>query len=108
MVSPQSPVFPASQVQTVAAPSSAAELAQPVPSGREWLTAFADAGVREVFEHLAVHSIVTEDEATRMLGSPRALRSFSKAFETLVEKAPFAARIETVGGIKRYVREGHK
>lgn len=108
MESAQSPVFPASQVQTVAAPSSAAELALPVPSGREWLTAFADAGVREVFEHLAVHSIVTEDEATRMLGSPRALRSFSKAFETLVEKAPFAARIETVGGIKRYVREGHK
>lgn len=102
-------VSPASQVQTaVASQSAAAEPAQAFPSGREWLMAFTDPGVRELFEHLAAHSIVTEDEATRMLGSPRALRSFSKAFETLVEKAPFAARIETVSGVKRYVREGHK
>ena len=52
--------------------------------------------------------IVTEDEAARMLGGPRALRSFSKEFEAHVKKAPFSARIENVGGVKRYVREGQK
>ena len=43
-----------------------------------------------------------------MLGGPRALRSFSKEFEAHVKKAPFSARIENVGGVKRYVREGQK
>ena len=77
-------------------------------SGQEWLLEFTSPGVRNLFAHLAQHGIVTEDEAARMLGGPRALRSFSKEFEAHVKKAPFSARIENVGGVKRYVREGQK
>ena len=79
-----------------------------MPAGQEWLLAFANPGVRDLFAHLAQHGIVTEDEATRMLGGPRALRTFSKELETHVEKAPFMVRIDNVGGVKRYVREGQK
>lgn len=75
---------------------------------RAWLQEFTDPGVREVFAHLEAHGVVTEDEAARMLGGPRALRRFSNNFESYVKKAPFLARIDTVGGVKRYVREGQK
>jgi hypothetical protein len=80
----------------------------PKPAARAWLEAFADAGVRELFEHLAAHGVVTSDQATRMLGSERGLRRFSMAFEEHVKKVPFIVRIETVGGVKRYVREGQE
>ena len=83
--------------------------ATPTPApGQEWLLAFENPGVRDLFAHLAHHGIVTEDEAARMLGGPRALRSFSRELEVHVKKAPFAVRIDNVGGVKRYVREGQK
>lgn len=71
-----------------------------------WLDDFVDPGVRQVFEHLAAHGAVTESEALGMLGSARALRSFSLKFEAFAERAPFGVRIDVVAGIKRYVREG--
>lgn len=92
---------PATAPPLPAAPST-------VPAAQEWLLEFTNPGVRNLFAHLAQHGIVTEDEAARMLGGPRALRSFSKEFEAYVKKAPFSARIENVGGVKRYVREGQK
>ena len=75
----------------------------PVP---EWLLQFPEGGVRQVFEHLAAHGVVTESEATKMLGGPRELRSFAREFDKLVALSPFRVRIETVAGVKRYVREG--
>lgn len=80
----------------------------PKPAARAWLEAFADAGVRELFEHLAAHGVVTEDQAAKMLGGARGVRRFSGAFEEHIKKAPFIVRIETVGGVKRYVREGQE
>lgn len=71
-----------------------------------WLEALPEGGPRRVFKHLAEHGTVTEPEAVNMLGSPRAFRRFTLSFEKLVKKAPFAVRIDTVGGVKRYVREG--
>jgi hypothetical protein len=88
------------------APAAAPE--PPKPAGRAWLEAFTDAGVRELFEHLAVHGVVTEDQAAKILGGARAVRRFSNAFDEYAKKAPFVARIETVGGVKRYVREGQE
>ena len=79
-----------------------------MPAAQDWLLQFSNPGVRDLFAHLAQHGIVTEDEATRMLGGPRALRSFSKELEAHVTKAPFTVRIDNVGGVKRYVREGQK
>lgn len=89
------------------APAAAPEPAKK-PAGRAWLEAFTDAGVRELFEHLAVHGVVTEDQAAKILGGARAVRRFSNAFDEYAKKAPFVARIETVGGVKRYVREGQE
>jgi hypothetical protein len=86
----------------------AAEAPKPAATGRAWLEAFADAGVRELFEHLAAHGVVTEDQAAKMLGGARGVRRFSGAFEEHIKKAPFIVRIETVGGVKRYVREGQE
>ena len=88
------------------APAAAPE--PPKPAGRAWLEAFTDPGVRELFEHLAVHGVVTEDQAAKILGGARAVRRFSNAFDEYAKKAPFVARIETVGGVKRYVREGQE
>jgi hypothetical protein len=101
------------RVEPPAAPVSAkapvaAEAPKPAATGRAWLEAFADAGVRELFEHLAAHGVVTEDQAAKMLGGARGVRRFSGAFEEHIKKAPFIVRIETVGGVKRYVREGQE
>lgn len=72
----------------------------------DWLSALADAGVRQVFEHLASYGAVTETEAAAMLGGQRAVRRFALKFEEYAALAPFGVRIDVVGGVKRYVREG--
>lgn len=73
---------------------------------RGWLTEFSDAGLRQLFEHLAVHGVVTESEASDMLGGPRGVRRFATQFEEHARKAPFAVRIDVVAGVKRFVRQG--
>jgi hypothetical protein len=80
--------------------------APPVRNDRGWLSNIEDEGVRQLFAHLDAHGTVTEVEAAGMLGGPRGLRRFSSAFEQFVARAPFGVRIETVAGVKRYVREG--
>lgn len=75
-------------------------------SNTSWLEQFPDSGVRQVFEHLAAHGTVTENEASAMLGGARGLRRFAVQFEAYAQKAPFGVRIEVVAGVKRYVREG--
>jgi hypothetical protein len=49
---------------------------------------------------------VTETEVTQMLGSARESRKFSRQFEQHAASAPFTIRIDSVSGVKRYVREG--
>ena len=78
------------------------------PASRDWLNDYDDPGVRQVFEHIAVHGVITEREATGMLGGPRAMRQFAIKFDDHASKAPFGIRIESAGGEKRYVREGTK
>lgn len=72
-----------------------------------WLEELPEGGVRQIFEHLAAHGTVTENEAATMLGGARGLRRFALQFEALVQKAPWAVRIDVVAGVKRYVREGN-
>ncbi len=83
---------------------------EPVPNStrpqRDWLQKFSDSGVRQLFEHLAVHGAVTESEACTMLDGQRALRKFAREFEDLAKNAPFSVRIDVIAGVKRYVREG--
>lgn len=75
-------------------------------AGGDWLAELPEGGVRQVFEHLAAHGTVTEGEAAGILGGPRVLRRFAVQFEEYAKKAPFGVRIDVVGGVKRYVREG--
>lgn len=81
------------------------------PSGRQesaspavWLSALPEGGPRQVFAHIAAYGAITEAEALGMFGNPRGLRAFALAFETYAARAPFGVGIESVGGLKRYVR----
>jgi hypothetical protein len=76
--------------------------------GASWLDQLPETGVRQVFEHLATHGTVTENEAATLLGGPRALRRFAIQFEVFTQRAPFGVRIDVVAGVKRYVREGSR
>jgi PglZ domain-containing protein len=88
------------------APSAAA-----APAGGAsvaWAEAIPDPGARAAFLHLQQHGAVTEAELTRILGSPRAFRRFSLAFEGYARLAPFRVRIEAGPDGKRYVKEGDR
>lgn len=100
------PVTLEPEVEPQPVPKAPAHEPSPPAAEPSWLDAFTEAGVRALFEHLLVHGSVDEDQATRMLGSPRAARRFSNAFDELKRKAPFEAHAEQVGGVKRYVRKG--
>jgi hypothetical protein len=75
-------------------------------SSTAWLEKLPAGGPRQMFEHLLAHGVVTEDEANGILGSGRAARKFAVQFEAYAAVAPFRVRIQSVGGVKRYVREG--
>jgi len=62
--------------------------------------------VRAFFGHLATHGIVTATEAEQLLGGRRGLRSLAMEFDKLVLRLPFGVRIESVNGVKQYIREG--
>lgn len=85
---------------------STVEPAPPPAIEESWLEQLPAGGIRALFTHLAAHGTVTESEAANMLGTPRAVRHFSLHFEEYAQKAPFGVRIDTVVGVKRYVREG--
>lgn len=91
----------------VIATRTVAPEAAPAVASADWLDAF-EPGVRQLFAHLAAHGTITEPEAMGMLGGPRGLRRFSAQFEEHVARAPFAVRIDTAGGVKRYVRDGNQ
>jgi hypothetical protein len=97
-VTPISPVSPARQAGGRPGTATAGDAA--------WLNGIEDAGFRQVFAHIAAHGAVTEQEVTTLLGGARGVRRFAIQFDGLAERAPFRVRIDNVGGVKRYVREG--
>lgn len=86
-------------------PPSVTPATKPAADPRAWLAQLPEGGPRKVFAHIAEHGAITEVEANGMFGNPRGLRAFAISFEGYTAKAPFGVRIETVGGVKRYVRE---
>ncbi len=70
-----------------------------------WEDGICDDGARKVFVHLAQHGSITEGEVTGMLGSPRAFRRFSLAFDDFAKSLPFKVRIEATVEGKRYVKD---
>jgi hypothetical protein len=96
--------FAVTATRTLSSPSTSAPVA--AHAGRAtWLEHLPEGGVRQLFEHLAAHGAVTENEAAVMLGGARGLRRFALQFETLIQKAPFRVRIVDVAGVKRYVKD---
>jgi hypothetical protein len=75
------------------------------PAGGDWAAAIPDQGARQVFLHLAEHTVITEEEIVRLLGSPRAARRFAATFDGHLRLVPFLVRIEATEGGKRYVKE---
>lgn len=75
------------------------------PAGDDWALTIADEGPRQVFLHIARHGAITEEEAVRLLGSPRAARRFAAAFDDMKQQLPFLVRVETTERGKRYVKE---
>jgi hypothetical protein len=96
--------FTVTAQRTAPTPEQAPTAPEPEPG--DWLDSIHDAGARQVFEHLARHGVITEQEAASMLGGPRGLRRFANHFDQHAAKAPFTVRIDIIGGVKRYVREG--
>lgn len=75
-----------------------------IPTGPSWLNALPEE-VRGLLEHLDEHGVVSESDAAMILGSHRKVRRFSKNLEAYLEHTPFHVRVESVLGVKRYVRE---
>ena len=94
------------------APLPSAPTSKPPPAASTpedpdaWLQAYTDPGVRAVFAHLARHGSISEAEATRMLGSARAFRRFSRKFDAYAQQCRFRITIEHASTGKRYVRQG--
>ena len=72
--------------------------------GAAWLNELPEGGVRRLFQHLADHGMVTEQDAAAMLGGARGVRRFSLALDEHARKAPWPVRVEVVAGVKRFVR----
>jgi stress response protein SCP2 len=71
-----------------------------------WLERLAeDGGVRQFFERLDHHGVITEEEAVAIFGGPRRLRRFSLGYDEIVKKVPFRVKIDNVSGVKRYTKE---
>lgn len=73
-----------------------------------WLDAFDNADARKMFEHLATHGSINEQEATQLLGKPRRFRRFARNFDDYKQLAPFVVSIETINGMRRYVKQSDK
>ncbi|MEI7700967.1 MAG: BREX-6 system phosphatase PglZ [Planctomycetia bacterium] len=82
------------------------EVTQGATAKDAWLQEFSQAGLRRVFQHLWQHSMIAESDVALMLEHPREARKFARQIDEYADKIPFRVRCETVGGIKRYVREG--
>ena len=69
-----------------------------------WINTLPEGNIRKLFEHLASHGVITEIEATAILGSGTQFRRFSNNVDAYTKSLPFSVRTETIGGVKRYVK----
>ena len=74
-------------------------------SSVDWLGNLDDAGVRKVFQYLKDHQVLSESDATNLLGGGRQFRQFKRKFSEYQSLVPFSVRIEVVNGLSQFVRE---
>jgi hypothetical protein len=73
-----------------------------------WAESIANEGVRRVFLHVAAHGTISEEQATQLLGGPRAFRRFSLEFDDHVRRLPFRVVVMAGEAGKTYVKEGSR
>lgn len=84
----------------------AAKAQAPAPD-QDWLASIESPEERAVFAHITEHGVITEQEATKMLGSPRKFRRFANKLDELVRRAPYEVTVESTGSGKRIQRRGN-
>lgn len=76
----------------------------PGPAG-DWQALVEDDGFRKVLAFIEQRRSMNEEELAQVLGSARRVRAFSREFDTLTARVPFAVEIRIVSGLKTYVRK---
>lgn len=76
------------------------------PAGVQgWAERIVDEDYRRALVFLEQRRSINEEELSRVLGSPRRVRAFSRAFDELIRFIPFEVEIRTVQGMKAYTRK---
>ncbi len=77
---------------------------------RSWLDAIPDDNARKVLARVAQYGMVTEAEATELLGSARAMRRFGLQLDEWIERKliPIRIRVDSGADGKRYTKEGDR
>jgi hypothetical protein len=76
----------------------------PGPAG-DWQALVEDEGYRRVLVFIEQRRSMNEEELSQVLGSARRVRAFSREFDALTARIPFAIEIRIVSGLKTYVRK---
>lgn len=85
-------------------PASAAAASAP-PTVGSWSEAIQEEDYRRALLILEQRRSINEAELAQVLGSPRRVRAFSRAFDELIRFLPFEVEIRTVQGMKAYTRK---
>ncbi len=89
-------------VPPAAAPVAVAPSAAPVAG---WAELIQDEAYRRALLILEQRRSINEAELAQVLGSPRRVRAFSRAFDELIRFIPFEVEIRSVQGMKAYTRK---
>lgn len=77
----------------------------PVPPGQDWRASVEDEGFRKVLVILEERRTINEAELQTVLGGPRRVRAFARAFDDLVLRLPFGVEVGSANGLKTYSRK---
>jgi hypothetical protein len=70
-----------------------------------WAESIQDEAYRRALLILEQRRSINEAELAQVLGSPRRVRAFSRAFDELIRYIPFEVEIRSVQGMKAYTRK---
>jgi hypothetical protein len=76
-------------------------------SSKRWPCDFEDDPYMGIFKHIEKHGVITESEATSILGDSRRVRQFSNKLGEYCQYLPFAIKVETHNGGSRYVKHSN-
>jgi hypothetical protein len=86
-------------------PTQPAAAVTPSSGVEGWAELIQDEQYRRALLILEQRRSINETELAQVLGSPRRVRAFSRAFDELIRFIPFEVEIRTVQGMKAYTRK---